>query len=87
VRQGRGAVSEDVVEQLFYRAARAAGRKGRKRRPAETWREWIFGLPDPNRRSILERALEIFEKSKYGRMPVSSADFALLEETIRELRP
>ena len=86
VRQGRGAVNEDVVEQMFYRAARLAERQTLQRRPAETWREWIFGLPDPNRRSILRRALEIFEKSKYGRMPVSAADFVLLENTIRELK-
>jgi len=43
-------------------------------------------LPDPHRRSILGRALIIFERSKYGRMPVSVADFTLLEETIRELK-
>ncbi len=86
VRHGRGAVNEDVVEQMFYQAARLAERKAKKRRPAETWREWIFGLPDPNRRSILTRALEVFERSKYGRMPVSPADFALLEETIRTLK-
>ena len=48
--------------------------------------DWIFGLPDPSRRSILEKALAVFEKSKYGRMPASSADFALLEETIKELK-
>jgi len=86
VRQGRGAVNEDVVEQMFYRATRLAERRNLQRRPAETWREWIFGLPDPNRRSILKRALEIFEKSKYGRMPVSADDFVLLENTIRELK-
>ncbi|PYS00488.1 MAG: hypothetical protein DMG12_17740 [Acidobacteria bacterium] len=86
LRHGRGPVSEDVVEQLFYRAARLAERRHKKRRPAETWREWIFRLPDLDRRSILKRALDVFEKSKYGRMPVSSAEFTLLEETIRELR-
>lgn len=86
VHQGRGSVDEDVVEQLFYRAARLAERRAQKRRPAETWREWIFGLPDPNRRSILTRALKIFERSKYGRVPASAEDFALLEETIKELK-
>lgn len=86
LRQGRGAVNEDVVEQLFYRAARLAGRRRASRRPAETWREWIFGLPDANRRSTLAKALEVFEKAKYGRMPVSNAEFTLLEETIRELK-
>jgi hypothetical protein len=86
IHQGRGAVSEDVVEQLFYRAAHLAEHNSPKRKPAETWREWIFGLPDPNRQSILKRALEIFERSKYGRMPVSAEDFALMEQTIRELK-
>jgi hypothetical protein len=86
VRQGRGAVSEDIVEQLFYRAAHLVERQASKRQPSETWREWIFGLPDPNRRSILTRALEIFERSKYGRKPVSPSDFEILEETIRELK-
>jgi hypothetical protein len=58
-----------------------------KRQPAQTWREWIFALPDANRRSILARALAVFEKSKYGRVPASSADFALMEEVLRELKP
>ena len=31
-------------------------------------------------------ALAVFEKSKYGRMPASGDDFALMEETIRELK-
>jgi hypothetical protein len=43
-------------------------------------------LPDPQRRSILARALVVFEKSKYGRLPVSAADFALLEEAVRNLK-
>jgi len=86
LRRGRGAVNDDVVQEMFYRAARLAERGRSKRRPAETWREWIFGLPDPNRRSMLARALEVFEKSKYGRKPVSASEFTLLEETIRELK-
>jgi len=86
LRHGRGRVSDEVVETLFYRATGLAERRHPKRRPAQTWREWIFGLPDPNRRSILKRALDVFEKSKYGRMPVSRAEFTLLEEAIRELK-
>jgi transglutaminase-like putative cysteine protease len=86
LRRGRGQVNQDVVEQLFYRAARLAEGRAAKRKPAETWREWIFGLPDANRRSILSKALDIFEKSKYGRLPVSAAEFALLEESIKELK-
>src|SRR5207244_3992305 len=42
IRWGRGAANNDVVAQLFYRAARLAERSLPKRRPFETWREWIF---------------------------------------------
>ena len=84
--RGRGRVNQDVVEQLFYRAARLAERRTARRKPGETWREWIFGLPDSHRRSILSRALEVFEKSKYGHLPVSAAEFALLEDSIKELK-
>jgi transglutaminase-like putative cysteine protease len=86
IRKGRGTPSEDVVEQMFYRAARLAERTASKRRPDETWREWTFGLPDPHRRSILARALTIFEKAKYGRLPVSESEFACLETVIRDLK-
>ena len=86
LRRGRGTADGDIVEQMFYRAARIAERKAQKRQAAETWREWILGLPDSNGRSILTEALEIFEKAKYGRMPVSTGDFALLEEAVRRLR-
>src|SRR5437867_12201010 len=48
VRWGRGTVNDDVVAELFYRAAHLAERSASKRRPFETWREWIFGLPDPH---------------------------------------
>jgi len=34
----------------------------------------------------LHRALSIYEKSKYGQMPVSASEFTVLEETIRELK-
>ena len=86
LRLGRGTVNETIVEQLFYRAARIAEGRVLKRQPAETWREWIFGLPDPHRQSILKKALEVFERSKYGRMPVSESDFIALENLIRELK-
>ncbi len=86
LRRGSGIVNEDVVEAMFYRATRLAERQGARRKPGETWREWILSLPDPWRRSMLARALEIFEKSKYGRLPASASDFTLLEETVRELR-
>jgi hypothetical protein len=42
-------------------------------------------LPDESRRPILSRSLEVFEKCKYGRMPVSSAEFLILEDAIRKL--
>jgi hypothetical protein len=86
VRRGRRRAGEDVVEQVFYRATRIAERGSNRRRPGETWREWIFGLPEPRGRSILTSALEVFEKAKYGRVPVSASDFALLEETVRKLK-
>jgi protein-glutamine gamma-glutamyltransferase len=86
VRRGSGKANEDVIEQMFYRAARIAERRTHKRRPAETWREWIFGLPDTDGRSILTAAVEIFEKAKYGRRPVSATDFTLLDESVRKLR-
>jgi len=85
-RHGRGGASEDVAAQLFYRAARIAERATARRKPSETWREWIFGLPDPHRRSILTKALIVFEKSKYGGMEISPEDFALLETTIHQLK-
>ncbi len=86
LRRGRTVVHQDVVEELFYRATRLAERRNPRRTPAQTWREWIFGLEDAARRSILAKALAVFEKSKYGRLPASTADFAVLEETIRELK-
>jgi len=86
LRRGRGSADEDVVQEMFYRAARLAERRSQKRQPTETWREWILGLPDSHGRSILTEALEIFEKAKYGRLPVSTGDFALLEEAVRKLR-
>jgi transglutaminase-like putative cysteine protease len=87
LRRGRGGnIDESIVEELFYRATRLAEYRTPKRKPAQTWREWIFAIPDPTRRSILGRALAVFEKSKYGRMPASSADFALMEKVLQELK-
>jgi transglutaminase-like putative cysteine protease len=86
LRKGGGSVNERVIEEMFYRAARLAERNDTSRNPGETWREWVFRLNDSGKRSLLRRALEVFEKSKYGRLPVSASDFILLEQTIRELR-
>jgi protein-glutamine gamma-glutamyltransferase len=81
-----GPVGEDVVERLFYRAASLAEGRTRRRGPAETWREWIFGLSDSNCKAILTSALEIFERSRYGHAAVSAEDFARLEQAVRNLR-
>jgi hypothetical protein len=79
-------IDEDVVRELFYLAVKLAEKTGKRRQPAETWREWILSLPEPARRSLLSRALEVFERARYGRMPVSASDFATMEETIRGLK-
>jgi hypothetical protein len=86
LRRGEGVATEELIEQLFYRATQLAERKATARGPAETWREWIFGLPDPHPRTILKRALTVFEKAKYGRLPISPSDFACLEDAIRDLK-
>ena len=86
LRRGEGVATEELIEQLFYRATQLAERKATTRGPAETWREWIFGLPDPHPRAILKRALTVFEKAKYGRLPISPSDFACLEDAIRDLK-
>jgi hypothetical protein len=83
---GEGSVDQSVVEELFYRATRLAEKRLPRRRPAETWREWVSALPDPGRRSMLAQALTVFEKTKYGQLPASTADFALMEATLRELK-
>ncbi len=86
LRNGAGTVNDDVIAEMFYRAARLAEREGHRRAPAQTWREWILALPDAGGRGRLAKALEIFEKSKYGRLPVSAAEFTVLEQAIRELK-
>jgi len=86
IRQGRGTASEDVIEQLFYRAARLADHRASRRKPQQTWREWVLGISDARRRSILVEALAVFERSKYGGLPVSATDYAVLERTVRDLK-
>jgi hypothetical protein len=78
-------VNGEVIDHLFYRFTRLAGRRAAGRRPGETWREWVFGLEGPGRLSA-ERALDVFERSKYGGQGPTPGDFAILEEAIRELR-
>ena len=86
LRRGQGSVDEDVVAQLFYRAAALAGGAARARLPHETWREWLDGLPDGGKQSVVSAALEIFEKVRYGGVQISSQEFSLLEETIQQLK-
>lgn len=85
LRRGTGAPSPDILEYMFYRAAELARGKTPGRSPAQTWREWIVDLPDTHRRLSLERAAGVFERLKYGGTAPSSADFVLLDETLREL--
>jgi hypothetical protein len=87
-RIGRGVGTPDhaIIEHMFYRAADLARGKDPRRAPAQTWREWMLGLSDGTRRSLLENAAAVFERSKYGHEAASAEDFAVLEKTIRELR-
>jgi len=85
LRNGHGTLDSELVEHLFFRVADLAGKGKARRVPAQTWREWARNLPDPNRRTIVMGAIGVFEKSRYGCDPVSTADFAVLEEAIRNL--
>jgi len=88
LRLSRASGTQDgrVIAALFYRAVRLAESEGPYRRRSQTWREWIGTVPHEQRRSILARALDIFEKSKYGRQAASPADLALLQQAIHDLR-
>jgi transglutaminase-like putative cysteine protease len=81
-----GKVDDRVIDSLFYRAVALVGRDGPQRRESETWREWIGIIPQDQCRSVLERALEVFEKSKYGPEASSPADVAALQEALRDLQ-
>jgi hypothetical protein len=86
LRQGSGIVDGDIIEEMFYRAASLAQERMEKRPDSQTWREWALRLSDPHKRSLLSRAVAIFERSRYGNQTPSAEDFKLLERTIRELR-
>ena len=43
-------------------------------------------LSDGNRRNLLMPAISVLEKSKYSGEPLSTTDFTILENTIRDLR-
>src|SRR4030095_9544916 len=59
-----GRVDGRIIDALFFRAVRLAGRKNAHRKNSQTWREWISTINHDQRRSALRRALEVFEKSK-----------------------
>jgi transglutaminase-like putative cysteine protease len=81
-----GRVDTRIIDVLFYRAVGIVGKRGPRRQPSETWREWIGIVPHEGSRTILQRALEVFERSRYGPDPSSPADVATLQEAVRELR-
>ena len=81
-----GRVDNRIVGSLFYSAIRLAERKETQRRSSQTWREWIGTVSHDQRRSVLQRALDVFEKSKYGPGPSSAGDVAILQEALRDLR-
>jgi protein-glutamine gamma-glutamyltransferase len=81
-----GRVDTRIIDALFYRAVGIAGKRGPRRQPSETWREWIGIVPHEGCRTILQRALEVFERSRYSPDPSSPADVATLQEAVRELR-
>lgn len=74
----------EIIELLFSRAARLAG--SAPRMTTQTWREWLSGVVDTRRHSILNRALEVFERSKYSNGHASQEDILVLERAVRELR-
>jgi protein-glutamine gamma-glutamyltransferase len=81
-----GRVDSRIIDALFYRAVALVGKNGPRRLESETWREWVGIVPHERSRSILHRALEIFERSRYSPEPSSPADVATLQEAVRELR-
>jgi hypothetical protein len=81
-----GRVDGRVIDALFYRAVSLVGKNGPRRRDSETWREWIGIVPHDQCRSILQRALEVYEKAKYGPEASSPADVAALQEALRDLQ-
>jgi transglutaminase-like putative cysteine protease len=85
-RNASGMVDGKIVAALFYRAVRLAESEGPYRSRSQTWREWIVSVPHEQRRSILTRAVEVFERSKYGRQATSADDVALLRQALNDLR-
>ena len=86
LRTGLGQPDPDVVAELFQRAARLAAPGAGTRRPHETWREWAHELPDGSPHTLINRALEVFEKARYGEIPITREEISLLETTVAELK-
>jgi hypothetical protein len=81
-----GRVDERMIYSLFQSAVSIAERHESHRRSSQTWREWIDALAHAERRSILQRAADVFEKSRYGRNTASAGDVAVLQQAVRDLR-
>jgi hypothetical protein len=81
-----GRVDARIIDALFYRAVAIVGKNGPRRHQSETWREWIGIVPHERCRAVLQRALEVFERSRYGPDPSSPTDVVTLQEAVRELR-
>jgi transglutaminase-like putative cysteine protease len=86
LRHGRGNADHDVVTTLFYRVTKLAGARSGTRLPHQTWREWMTQLPDEGRRRLVAAALDVFEKARYGGLPVTTEEYRTLEQTLRELK-
>jgi protein-glutamine gamma-glutamyltransferase len=84
--QKTGRVDGRLIPALFYRAVYLAEKKEPHRHKSQTWREWIGAVPHDQRRSILQGALEIFERAKYGPDAPSAADVSGLQEAVQELQ-
>jgi hypothetical protein len=85
-RRSSAATNARIVSVLFYRAVKIAESEGPYRSRSQTWREWIVSLPHEQRRSILARAVEIFERTKYGRQTASPDEVAFLRQALQDLR-
>jgi transglutaminase-like putative cysteine protease len=81
-----GRIDGRMIGSLFHSAVRLAERRETQRRNSQTWREWIDGMSHTERRSILQRALDVFEKTRYGAVPSSAGDVAILQQAVRDLR-
>jgi hypothetical protein len=81
-----GRVDERMIHSLFQSAVRIVERQESHRRSSQTWREWIDAVAHADRRSILQRAADVFEKSRYGRSVSSAGDVAILQQAVRDLR-